>query len=24
VAGQLRELELAPFGTELEFDAPRC
>jgi hypothetical protein len=24
VAGQLRELELAPFGTELDFDAARC
>lgn len=24
VAGKLRELELAPFGTELDFDAPRC
>jgi hypothetical protein len=24
VAGKLRELELAPFGTQLDFDAPRC
>lgn len=24
VAGRLGELELAPFGTELDFDAPRC
>ena len=24
VAGHLGELDLAPFGTELDFDAPRC